>query len=318
MLSRLRLGLATGVLATLALTACGSSDPSTDSTGSTDGGASTGGDGTHTVSVVASTNVWGDIAKSVGGNHVTVTSFISDPAQDPHSFEANPQNVLAVKQAGLVIENGGGYDDFMQTLLKSAGDANVPVLNAVDISGKTAPAGGELNEHVWYDLPTVTKVAQQIASTLGTADPAHAADYTANAATFTSSLAPLTAKTEQLKAGHAGAGVAITEPVPGYLLDAAGLVDKTPEEFSEAVEEGGDVAPAVLKQTLDLFSDKQVVALVYNDQTTGPTTESVKKAATDNGIPVVPVTETLPADTGYVPWMSAQIDALARALGQAS
>ena len=58
-----------------------------------------------------------------------------------------------------MIENGGGYDDFMDTMLKSAKNPSAAVLNAVDLSGKIAPAGGELNEHVWYDFPTVDTVA---------------------------------------------------------------------------------------------------------------------------------------------------------------
>jgi zinc/manganese transport system substrate-binding protein len=265
------------------------------------------------VSVVASTNVYGDIARQIGGARVTVTSFISDPAQDPHSFESGTRNRLALSKAGLVIENGGGYDDFVDTLLKGAG-SKAAVLNAVEISGKTAPAGEELNEHVWYDLPSVALLADRISAALAKADPGSAAAFSANAASFKTKLKALEGKVAAVKAAHAGEGVAITEPVPVYLLEAAGLKNETPEEFSEAIEEGDDVPPRVLRDTLALLTGKKVKALVYNAQTSGPQTEKVEKAAKDGGVPVVPVTETLPEGRDYIAWMDGTIAALRKAL----
>ncbi|MFF8789400.1 hypothetical protein [Streptomyces sp. NPDC015125] len=55
--------------------------------------------------------------------------------------------------------------------------------------------------------------------------------------------------------------------------------------------------------------------LVYNQQTSGPETEQVKKAAEDHGIPVVPVTETLPRGQDYLSWMTANVAALKQAWG---
>lgn len=268
--------------------------------------------------MVASTNVWGGIAATIGGEHVKVSSFISDPSQDPHSYEANTQNVLSIKKAGLVIENGGGYDDFMDTLLKAAANPDTKVVNAVKVSGKTAPVGGDLNEHVWYDMPTVVKVSNAIATSLGAIDQAHAAQYQKNAAEFAASLSPVSDTLARIRSKHSGATVAITEPVPGYLLGAAGLVNKTPLEFSKAVEEGNDIAPAVLQQTLKLFSDHQVDVLVYNEQTTGATTEAVTKAAAAAQVAVVPVTETLPKGQTFEQWMRANADAVAAALDHAT
>jgi zinc/manganese transport system substrate-binding protein len=220
---------------------------------------------------------------------------------------------LALSKAKVVVENGGGYDDFVDRMLKSSG-SSAEVINAVKVSGKTAPKGGELNEHVWYDFPTVSEIADSVAAALGKADPAAAATFTKNAETFKARLAPLEAKEAQIKKDHGGEGVAITEPVPLYLLDASGLVNKTPGEFSEAIEEGDDVSPKVLQATLAVFSGKEVKALVYNEQTSGPQTEKAEAAAKAAGIPVVPVTETLPDGKDYLGWMTANVDALASAL----
>lgn len=288
--------------AAIALTLAGCSS---SSAGSDDG----------TLRVVASTDVYGDIATTIGGDAVHVTSLMTDPAQDPHSFEASAQNQLAVSKADVVIENGGGYDDYMQTLVKGAKNSDVKVLNVVDLSGKKA-VGGELNEHVWYDFPTVSTFAGALADALGAADPSKKATFEKNAAAFTEKVSALESTEAELKASYAGEGVAITEPVPLYLLDAIGLVNKTPEKFSAAIEEETDVSPVVLKDTLQLFSGHEVKLLAYNEQTTGAETEKVLAAAKAAGIPVVPVTETLPAGTHYIEWMRGNLDAVKDALAK--
>jgi zinc/manganese transport system substrate-binding protein len=293
------------------LAGCGSSSDS-----GSDGSASAAPAASSKVAVVASTNVYGDIVSRIGADKVSVTSVISDPDQDPHSYEASTQNQLALSKAKVVVENGGGYDDFVDRMLKSAGNSSAEVINAVKVSGRTAPEGGELNEHVWYDFPTVAKIADRIAAALGKADPANAATYTKNADAFKADLKPLEAKEAQIKKEHGGEAIAITEPVPLYMTGASGLVDKTPTEFSEAIEEGDDVSPKVLQETLALFTGKQVEALVYNAQTSGPQTEKSEQAAKAAGIPVVPVTETLPSGKNYLAWMTGNVDALANALAK--
>ncbi|MDQ0597192.1 zinc/manganese transport system substrate-binding protein [Streptomyces canus] len=290
------------------LAGCGSSSDS-DSGGSTSPSPAAA----SAIPVVASTNVYGDIVGQIGGTKVDVTSIISDPDQDPHSYEANTQNQLALSKAKVVVENGGGYDDFVDRMLKS-GNSSAEVVNAVKISGRTAPKGGELNEHVWYDFPTVSKIADSIAAALGKADPSDAAVFTKNAEAFKAKLQPLETKEAQIKKEHGGEAVAITEPVPLYMIEASGLKNATPAEFSEAIEEGSDVSPKVLQAALALFSGKKVEALVYNAQTSGPQTEKAEAAAKAAGIPVVPVTETLPGGKDYLGWMTSNVDALAGAL----
>jgi len=260
--------------------------------------------------------VYGDIAKTVGGPAVTVTSIIDNPDKDPHEYQADAQTRLALSKAQLVIENGGGYDDFVDAMLESA--SNRPTLiNVADLAGRNRqPAGAEFNEHVWYDFTTVKKLTTQLATDLSAAAPAQAATIRANVEAFSSRLTKLRQQEAAIKAEHAGDPVAITEPVPLYLLQAAGLVNKTPGKFSEAIEEDTDAPPAILKQTEDLFDKHQVRLLAYNEQTTGPQTEAVLAAAKRNNIPVVPVTETLPAGPTYLSWMQANLDAVSAAHDQ--
>jgi zinc/manganese transport system substrate-binding protein len=283
------------------------------------------------VPVVASTNVYGSIVEAIGGDHVTVDSLIDDPAADPHSYESTPADAAAVAKAKLVVVNGGGYDDFLPRLVESSG-ANPTVVDVAGISGlvpaeeehaaEEAPAEGEehehgeFNEHFWYSLPTVQKVATQVATDLAAADPADAAEFTANAEAFNARVAELITRAEAIGKAQPGARVAVTEPVPGYLVQTAGLTDATPHEFTEAIEEDTDPPAAALQETLALFSGDPVRALILNAQTETPSTNQVRDAAQTAGVPVVEMTETLPEGVpDYATWMGGQIDALAGALG---
>lgn len=281
-----------------------------------------------TVKVVASTDVYGDLAQSVGGDLVEVTSIIDSPDKDPHEYEATARDQLAVSDAALVIENGGGYDPFIDTMLDAA-SSDAPVVTATVVAGledEHAHEGeeehsdgdshehAEYNEHVWYDLSVVRDVVAAIGDELSAVDPGNASTYAANAESLSADIDALVDREQELKGTLGGRSIAITEPVPLYLTDALGLVNATPEAFSEAVEEGTDVPATTLQQTLALFSDGTVDALVYNEQTQGAQTDAVLEAAEAAGVATVPVTETLPEGDGYVAWMSANLDALEGAL----
>jgi zinc/manganese transport system substrate-binding protein len=275
--------------------------------------AGASGDVPGKVDVVASTDVWGSIAAEVGGSRVAVTSIINDPGQDPHSFEASSRTLLAVRDADLLVENGGGYDDFMAQLVSTSGNG-APVVNAVQSSGYHPPPDGELNEHVWYDVPTVQRVAHAIAVALIHLDPRHRSEYRHNDAVFDRQLARVASDEHQVRVRDGGTPVSITEPLPLYLLRGMGLRNLTPPDFSRAVEESGDVSPRLLAETLDLYSEHRVALLVYNAQTSGPFTAQVESAARSAGVPVVPVTETLPDGASYIGWMSRTVAAIAKAL----
>ena len=304
------------VAAVVLMVGCGSNSPATGSGSS--GSSTSATHSTEPIPVVTSTNVWGDVVSQVGGQYVTVRSLVIDPSADPHSFEPSAQAQLAVSKAELIVKNGGGYDDWMTTLIDASGSV-APVIDAVELFGSgatdaTAATDAPTNEHVWYDLPTVDAVALRVAQELGDLRPEQAGEFQANADAFAGKIAGLTAKVQAIKAAHDGTGIAVTEPVPLYLTEAAGLVDKTPERFSKAIEDGTDVPPTVLNDTLALFTGGQVAALVYNAQTASPETETVLNAAKQADIAIVPVAETLPENKDYLSWMDETITALATAL----
>lgn len=319
----------------LALTGCAApADPAA----STDG-----------LSIVASTNVYGDIASSIAGDLATVTSIIDSPAQDPHSYEASAQDQLAIANADLVIENGGGYDPFIDILIEGS-ETGAAVVTAATLAGidddhghgdeahaeeegeehseEEAVEGGAaeddghghvegVNEHVWYDVHVMEQVAEAIATELAALDADNAATYEENLAAWMEELEALEGELESAAEQLGGGTVASTEPVPYYLLAELGFDDETPAEFSEAIEEGADVPPLALQQTLDLIASDELVLLAYNDQTASPETERVREAAEEAGIPVVSFVETLPDGEDYVSWMRANIEAVVGALSPA-
>jgi zinc/manganese transport system substrate-binding protein len=266
------------------------------------------------IRIVASTNVYGDLATTIGGDDVEVTSLIDKADQDPHEFQASGRVQLALSQADIVIENGGGYDDFVDTMLTAADNPDAVVINAVDLSGYDSDVDG-FNEHVFYDYPTMQKVVDAIVGSLSDVDPAHAADFAQNAQPLHDGLGGLIDAEAALAAAHRGTGVVITEPVPLYLLDASGLVNKTPAEFSEAIEQDTDIPPALLQRVLGMLADGSAALVVYNSQTGGPQTDAILDAAAEHGVPAIPVTETLPTGNHYVSWQESVLSAITSALG---
>lgn len=294
--------VAAGLVAVLAAAGCGSS------------GAASAPDGK--LAVVASTNVWGSVARAIGGDAVSVTSLISGESADPHSYQDKPEDAVMLAGAKLIISNGGGYDDFFGRLADAAGGAGARIV-AFDVAGK-GPSGST-NEHVWYDLPSVAKVADRIAEELGTLVPDRRDAFAENARGFDARLTELAGRAAKIGIDHPGVRVLCTEPVPQYLLDTAGLVNATPEEFSEAIEEETDPPAAAVAEINRLIGDRRVAAVVNNAQTETPVTNALRELANKSGVPVVDVTETLPEGvTSYVDWMARQLDTLAGALAKTS
>jgi zinc/manganese transport system substrate-binding protein len=291
---------AAAALAVLISAAGCSSSP----TGSTAGGR---------IEVVAAENFWGDIAAQIGGSHVTVSSIISDPNTDPHLYESDPQAAAQVSNAQLVIENGLGYDDFIDSILGTGGRSGRRVLSVQKVLAVT---GSNPNPHLWYWTARLPQVAAAIAAELSAIDPAHRASFAAGAKRFDASLKPLLATIAEIKAKYSGTKIAYTERVPGYLVDAAGLVLGTPASFSQAIEDGNDPSPADAQAFDADITSHEVKVLLYNAQVVDAQTTQIKQLATTAGIPIVGVTETLPPSySDFQDWQLAQDRALLSALG---
>jgi zinc/manganese transport system substrate-binding protein len=274
------------------------------------------------LTIVSSTNVWGDVASSVGGDLVQVVSIIDSFSQDPHSYEASARDQLAVNDADVVVANGGGYDSFIDTLAKAAGNSNI-VYAYLPEEGEDDHATEEDdhateedhdhdhgNEHVWYDFHVVEDFASRLAEQLKTLDPENSAKYTANLEEFLVGIETLEDRAAEVAGSVSGAKVITSEPVADYLLAELGLTNITPESFSQAIEEELDVSPADLLEIQNLISTKSVDLFVVNIQTGSVQIDALIKLAEANGVAVIQVSELLPEGLGYLAWMEQNISAI--------
>jgi len=262
------------------------------------------------VAVVTAENIYGDIAAQIGGAHVAVTSLISNPAQDPHLFEASPTAVRAIAGARVVILNGAGYDPWMEKLLGAAPNPQRAVVSAAAIMDRKA---GD-NPHLWYDPATMPRVATAIAAALTAADPAHAAGYAANLTTVNAALTRIDARAAGLRTKYKDVPVTATEPVFGPMAQAIGLAMRN-ERFQRAVMNGTEPTAHDLAEIERDLKERRVRALIDNAQVSDLLTARLRALAAAARIPVVPVTETLPAGLHFQDWVLSELDALDKALG---
>lgn len=264
---------------------------------------------THTLSVVASTDVWGSVARAVTGRHVAVKSILSGADIDPHSYEVSAADAAAIADAPLVVSNGGGYDSWVDEVLARRRDAK-PVVAFSFLENDGQPR----NEHVFYDLTVAKSVAATIAERLATIDPGNAADYRANATAFGHGADSIATAEHAIAISYPNTSVIATEPVAFYLLKASGLVSRTPPAFEAAIENETDPAPADMAAVLDLVNRRQVSAVLINPQTSTTAINGLRDAARRAGVAVTDVAETLTDDTDYLSWQRNTVSQLQSAL----
>ena len=261
------------------------------------------------VNVVAAENFYGDVASQIGGANVAVTSILSNPDDDPHLFEASPATARALAAAKIVIVNGADYDPWMEKLLAAHKSPGRREILAANLAHKKA---GD-NPHLWYNPATVRAVANALMVDLGVVDPAHRADYQKAGTEFLATLDPLDAKIADMRKKYAGAPVTASEPVFGYMADLLGLKMHN-EKFALAVMNNTEPSASDVAAFENDLKGHKVKVMLYNAQASEPAVARLVQIAKDEKIPVVGVSETEPADTNYVQWMTKQLDALDKAL----
>jgi zinc/manganese transport system substrate-binding protein len=268
------------------------------------------------LAVVATINAWGSIAAQLGGDRLQVTSIITNPDTDPHSYEPSAADARKVADAKVVVENGIGYDAWADKMLAS--DPN-PQRIVVNVGGTVGVAEGG-NPHQWYSPDSVTKVANAITAAYEKADPNDSGYFDQQNQQFLNQgLSIYHSLIASIKAKYAGTSVGASESIFSPLSDALGLNLITPPEFLKAISEGTDPSPAD-KATIDQqIATKAIKVYVLNSQNSNPDVQAQVDAAKKQGIPVTTVTETLsPANVSFQDWQSTQLSGLADALHAAT
>ena len=288
---------------------------------------------TGVIKVATSTNVWASVIELIGGEWVEVSAIITDPLQDPHSYEASARDQLAISEAELVVANGGGYDEFMEVLLAATeGEKLFLELVAGDHShteDKESHEGEEGhtedeahsdehdhgNEHIWYDLELVAEAAEHIAEAITELRPEAFDSVTANYDFFISELANLELRVEALRERSLGTAVIALEGVGNLMLEHAGFENITPEALADAIEEEREVPAVALDQAQSLLAGRVAGLLVVNAQMLDQVSESLIQTAEANQVPVITLSELIPdPELDYLDWMALVLDQMQEAV----
>jgi zinc/manganese transport system substrate-binding protein len=295
------LAVALAVGAALLASACSSSSSSPDASSSS-----------GTIVAVGAENEYANVIQQVGGKYVQVSAIMSNPNTDPHTFEASASVARVVSAAQLVVQNGVGYDGFMNTIENAAPSGSRKVIVVQNLLGLPTDTP---NPHLWYKPVTMPAVANAVAADLAAMQPAHASYFKANATAFISSLTAWNNAIASFKAAYPGTPVATTEPVADYMLQAVGADNMTPWALQADIMNGTDPSAQDVAAERSLFTQHKVKVFLYNQQVTDSLTESFISLAHANNIPVVGVYETMPVPGyDYQSWMLAEVQDLQKAL----
>jgi zinc/manganese transport system substrate-binding protein len=268
--------------------------------------------GTTVISAVGAENEYASVLGQIGGRYVQVSSILDNPNTDPHTFEASPSVAREVSTAELIVQNGVGYDTFMDRIESASPNPKRKVIVAQHVLGLPDSTP---NPHLWYSPRTMPAVAKIMAADLSALQPAHAAYFRSRLTAFDRSLAPWLNAIAQFRAKYPGVAVATTEPVADYLLQAMGTDNLTPFSFQADLMNGVDPAPEGIALENGFFTQHKVRVFVYNQQVVDALTTSIRQTALTAGVPVVGVYETMPTPGyDYQTWMLAEVNAIQKAV----
>ena len=255
---------------------------------------------------VGAENEYANVLSQIGGKYVAVSSILNNPNTDPHTFEASNSVAEEVSKALLIVQNGVGYDGFMNKIEAASPNSKRKVIVVQNVLGLPSSTP---NPHLWYDPKTMPAVASIMAKDLAALEPSHKSYFQKNLQSFDASLQPW------FKAKYPGTPVAVTEPVADYLLQAMGAKILTPFIFQADIMNGVDPAPQDITLEEGLFTKHHVKVFCYNQQVVSSLTFSIRHTAQSAHVPVVGVYETMPTPGyDYQSWMMAEVAAIQAAV----
>jgi zinc/manganese transport system substrate-binding protein len=265
------------------------------------------------IRILAAESVYGAVAKSLAGPDAEVTSVLSNPAQDPHDFEANAGTARDVAAADLVVVNGLDYDAWMDRLLDASVRPGRDVMRVSDLVG--AQPGS--NPHLWYAPGTMVSFAEALTAKLAAWDEADAPQFAQREKIFAAKMNVVQATIADIRKHFAGQPVTATEPVFGPMAAALGLSMRD-ERFQLAVMNGTEPRAGDVAAIEDDLRHRRVGLLFYNDQVRNASSDHLIAIARAARVPVVGVSETMPPGTDYPAWMLRELAAVRAALAAAT
>jgi ABC-type Zn uptake system ZnuABC Zn-binding protein ZnuA len=156
------------------------------------------------IKVASFSTVVTEIAREVGGDHVTVAGLVK-PGIDPHEYQPTPADLKVVSESRLILTPGkhlGNYIDRLQEA--TGGKADLVKVGDGFASPRMKPEEGEHaagahtggtgeDPHWWHSVNSVKNATKIVREALIECDPAHKGDFEANARRYLGGLDDLEA-----------------------------------------------------------------------------------------------------------------------------
>lgn len=317
---------AAAMLATASLTACSESADN----------ASGNGANVDPTDIVATTNVWADVASAVTGNDVE--AIISNTSIDPHHYEPAAKDLARISNAGTVVANGGHYDSSLYTVAEQDRIIHAVPLNLDGTDEHNHDHGdhghahddehahdehdhahnhGDHNhgehdhdhgstglpqdidelEHVWMSPAKVKEVAKAVQDRVG-----------GDAGDVDKRMTAIEDRLTSLPHVHLG----MTETIGLPLIQGTELHDITPEPYMLASLNHAEPAVSDVAAFLEKIDSGVLDLIIVNPQSTNSATERLLKAAEDNDVPVVEIRETPPEGMDFLDYFEQVVDEIAQ------
>lgn len=269
--------------------------------------------GSHDINVVAAEDQYGSVAKLIGGSNVKVTNIINNADGDPHTFISSVKNAKLLAKADVIIYNGADYDSWIQPILKS--NHNAVIIKVQDLLNYQQTPKFGMNPHLWYNPKTFPALATKLKDIFIEKDPSDSSLYEKNYENFNHKYEKVYQLVKQIRQNYKDTPVTATEPLFGYMANALGL-DMRDLAFQWVIMNDSEPSPNMMINYQKLFIDKEVKVLFYNEQVTNNVTHKILELASENEIPVVGITETMPTNDNAIDWMINTLEATATVLEQ--
>lgn len=150
--------------------------------------------GAYPIGIVATTGMVADLARNIGGEHVSVSALMGEGI-DPHLYKASPGDVTKLRGANLILYSGlhleGKMADILLRLARRQPVYAVTEKLPEDLMREPPEFLGQYDPHVWFDVAIWSRCGEFVRDLLAEFDPAHAEDYRRNAEPYLAELAAL-------------------------------------------------------------------------------------------------------------------------------
>lgn len=252
---------------------------------------------TTPINVVASVNQWGALAEQIGGVHVKVTSIRPPQQRTPTRSNRRPLLSTPCRRHRVVVSNGAGYDSWATKNL----ERDTVSVSAAQMVGAVE---GD-NPHLWFSSDARNAMAKELADTYSRIMPKQKKYFTNKLKAWNRRETVIERSMKEFSDTHRNVSYAATEPVAYYLLSDMGLSDKTPESYTQSISEGSQPSSKELQDFQKILEGHQVDMLINNVQKADDATNILTGTAHKSDVPVIDVTEQMPADSkSLISWIA--------------